>query len=970
MFSEFIASLEPLRRRTARFRRVALHLHSIDSHDWPREASDKAVNQRSRFGGEAGLDVFLGELRKSYDCVGVTDHMKCTFGTQLSSRTVGGHDFVVLPGMEVNFRLEPPLTFARIHLLALLREGSTTHDFACFFTGIGVPAADDQRGGQEEVADISLKNWVERVHGEGGICIAAHVENQQGLRYRFRHAARETLQVICDKDLDDAEKASEVPENFKRFLLDSGLDAIEIHRTKDASHYRWVSEADGLAHSVATILTCDAHCIEEFQRADRTTHIKMTRMGLKGLKEALRFPDTRIRFPDNLPSPPSPRILGIQIVGGASSFFDNVTIALAENLNCLIGVRGSGKSTVVEALRYLFGYNRTLEELGNLEETVRDLQKANLIDSIIRVAYRTRSSDDRVLVATFDPKADYGTKVFSASGDPVEVADVEACGDYPLRLFGWSEIETLGRDPAKQRDLLDRLILELAVTVRRRESVRQRLKVSHAKIGQCVEEVKAAFAQNGRLIERYREYRTDFEKLNTPEVQGLFSALDFAQDKRRVLVRLRSNADRLIASLAGDTPVTLRAELEALLANGSDEMRKWWHEEEIGCLGVVAAESEIRGLLQRISERTTAFGDLVDEHVRQIDTHIGALQKDLQTRLAADDTIQKLADLRANAESRLRQASALRENYLKKWEALNKAFKERQAIADELVHVQDEIAGIRARHNSTVENTLNHFLPDTMRVSIDFRPGRDTEDFGKKLQSLFGARGNQAKRIRRLVEMFSTPVLFGQMLLDGNADGLIGKSDLVDASSAVFASEDAVACVEKTKPFERNEHADVDVLAAEGSRLETILELQETEWDDYEAILLNGAPVNEKSPGQRSSAMLPLIALTDTTPLVIDQPEDNLDKRLIGSVLMNVLAELKEKRQIIVCTHDPNILVGGDAEQVVVMEAESDRRGKVAQHGSIDNEDIVECVVNLLEGGAEAFEARRKRYRGHAGISS
>ena len=74
--------------------------------------------------------------------------------------------------------------------------------------------------------------------------------------------------------------------------------------------------------------------------------------------------------------------------------------------------------------------------------------------------------------------------------------------------------------------------------------------------------------------------------------------------------------------------------------------------------------------------------------------------------------------------------------------------------------------------------------------------------------------------------------------------------------------------------------------------------------------------------------MLPLIALAQETPLVIDQPEDNLDKRLIGTVLKNVLAVLKEKRQIIVCTHDPNILVGGDAEQVVVMEAESDRRGR------------------------------------------
>ena len=111
--------------------------------------------------------------------------------------------------------------------------------------------------------------------------------------------------------------------------------------------------------------------------------------------------------------------------------------------------------------------------------------------------------------------------------------------------------------------------------------------------------------------------------------------------------------------------------------------------------------------------------------------------------------------------------------------------------------------------------------------------------------------------------------------------------------------------------------------------------------------------------------MLPLIALAETTPLVIDQPEDNLDKRLIGSVLANVLARLKERRQIIVCTHDPNIVVGGDAEQVVVLDALSNRKGKVSTHGSIDNPDIVQTIIDLLEGGKQAFEQRQKRYGEH-----
>ena len=234
---------------------------------------------------------------------------------------------------------------------------------------------------------------------------------------------------------------------------------------------------------------------------------------------------------------------------------------------------------------------------------------------------------------------------------------------------------------------------------------------------------------------------------------------------------------------------------------------------------------------------------------------------------------------------------------------------------------------------------------------------------------LAGANRYKARQLDKVVTRHYTPVEFARVLGRGQLDELVGKTAPVGDTVSEFTADDVVAIAARTNPFEHDEHADVDVLAANGTRLGAVLDLQELEWDDYETILLNGRPVNEKSPGQRSSAMLPLIALVEKTPLVIDQPEDNLDKRLIAGVLVRILAELKEQRQIIVCTHDPNILVGGDAEQVVVLEAESDRRGKVVLHGSIDNDDIVQEVVDLLEGGAEAFEARRKRYRGRGGVS-
>jgi len=161
-------------------------------------------------------------------------------------------------------------------------------------------------------------------------------------------------------------------------------------------------------------------------------------------------------------------------------------------------------------------------------------------------------------------------------------------------------------------------------------------------------------------------------------------------------------------------------------------------------------------------------------------------------------------------------------------------------------------------------------------------------------------------------------------------------------------------------PFSQDD--DANITTVDEQRIRKILIMAEVEWDDFESILLNDRPVDHLSPGQRSSAMLPLIALVENTPLIIDQPEDNLDNRLVGKMLVDILADLKEKRQIIVATHNPNIVVSGDAEQVIVLEAVSESKGICAQSGSIDKVEIIESVVEIMEGGKEAFLTRRRRY--------
>jgi ABC-type dipeptide/oligopeptide/nickel transport system ATPase component len=117
----------------------------------------------------------------------------------------------------------------------------------------------------------------------------------------------------------------------------------------------------------------------------------------------------------------------------------------------------------------------------------------------------------------------------------------------------------------------------------------------------------------------------------------------------------------------------------------------------------------------------------------------------------------------------------------------------------------------------------------------------------------------------------------------------------------------------------------------------------------------------ELSRGQKCTALLPLLLARTQNPLIIDQPEDNLDNHFIYETVVNSIQRLKGKRQMIFITHNANIPVLAEADLVIVMNSDG-KIGYVEKSGSID-----ECrdqIVDLLEGGNEAFELRRKRYAG------
>ena len=120
------------------------------------------------------------------------------------------------------------------------------------------------------------------------------------------------------------------------------------------------------------------------------------------------------------------------------------------------------------------------------------------------------------------------------------------------------------------------------------------------------------------------------------------------------------------------------------------------------------------------------------------------------------------------------------------------------------------------------------------------------------------------------------------------------------------------------------------------------------------------------SPGQKSAAILAFILNSGENPLIIDQPEDDLDNSLIYSLVVKSIRKMKSKRQIIIVTHNPNIPVLGDAEGIIVLERNNQgkvtfRKGKKA--GCIEEKLIREGICEIMEGGEDAFRKRERKYQ-------
>jgi hypothetical protein len=450
--------------------------------------------------------------------------------------------------------------------------------------------------------------------------------------------------------------------------------------------------------------------------------------------------------------------------------------AFNQNLNCIIGPRGSGKSTVIEALRYALGCNRMLEEIasqdraqGSFRGVAVGIQRANLQDTIIEVIFETRSGTRDCLSATYDPKSDVVTEVLDLAGDQRPVAEEQLPSEYPVRIYSWSEIENLGRQPELQRALLDRLVERLPEYGEKRTSLYSQLVENRLLVETACQKLAAKMDEDRGMLRSFSQYKYDFERVNTAEVADLFEELDASRARLGVLRSVRDRLLDLGRSIQSVSNVSFPTFIEEVLREKPEAVRSWWE-----------TEISARLRLLEIGDATAALASQVGSRIQEKVNSIEALITGENAKIAQSETVLRertqtspeeelVRGKREQSKRRYDAGSAKRSEYNMLLVRLDELLQRRVEIVAEIDSIQDAITGARSASRDALQVALGRFAAPGMHVTVAFEAGRDRakvieflRDKGFLTQPPFGQykRNQLAERCAQMHRLRASHALF------------------------------------------------------------------------------------------------------------------------------------------------------------------------------------------------------------------
>lgn len=821
------------------------------------------------------VNDYVSALKEANISVGViTNHNKFDINEYKAIRKAAKkQDIFILPGVELTVKEGAN----GIHTLIVFNpdewlEGGNNH-IQTFLTAAFATVHNPENRNTKSVYD--LKNVFEKLdaYGRDYFIIFAHVDQNSGLFSECKGGLLESLAGFAP---------------FKNRVL-----GLQKSRTRD--HLNQFEKCCG--YLPALVEGSDPKTITDIGKGDKCTYLKVGEYSYSAIKFALQ--DYRDRVSENIPDNKHGFIESISFQGGK---FDGQTIMFSCELNTLIGIRGSGKSSVLEVVRYVLGlpvqmdkeYKESLVKNvfgsgGKATLSVIDKHGKRYSVSRIfgeRISVLDENDNDLNInpISLFDGVQYFGQK------------DLSGSADHENGL-----LEKLISGRIGKPSNLDSCVNELVRTVERLLDV--------SKIPQQITEVTtlqtelehklSIFEEKGvaEKLKKQSGYATDTTKLDA--VKNRIDAI--LRDIRNAFSK-NAVASNALDGYSSDFNKDILDDVSAVLSLIDAQLT------QIGsCIAEIEKQcSCMEDIISHLKERTDSLADEFAEIKRDIKDE--TLDVDSFVRMTAElqKTKEKLKQLSEEASSKSKIEASFTKAIRKRNDALSMTYNDYKAETERINQKQTEL-----------------------RIEITFKG--DREGFKSQLKNDFKGTGISDAKYQAISDAFTdyAAIIEDWIICDGN------KLKSIVTSGEYVKLEDKL----------RNQYE----------------ELLSRQVENKVDIYYHGKLLRQHSIGQRASALILFILTQDDNDIIfIDQPEDDLDNKVIYDEVITAIKQKKPYMQFIFATHNANIPVLGDSERVLVVEFR-ETKIDVAQ-GNIDLDSTHKQIVDIMEGGKEAFDKRQLIY--------
>lgn len=913
-----------------RWYKCDLHLHTPASECF----TDKEVT----------AEQFIEKAKEqNLDCIAITDHNTGAWIDKIKS-AAEKENIVVFPGVEIT------CSDAKIHLLVLFDVTYTTQKVEDFILACGIKR--EALGNKEAHSKKAICDILKIAHDHDGLVIPAHVDDYSGLceassqiqndflkdnNVEVVQAVNQELILTDSKDFNIEKLFKNISTRNSKITIDQVTKYVKCMKVVQQLHLGMLTFSDNPDSDGSS-----KHGLWGIGKS--YSWIKMDeKPSLESLRQAFLFPKIRIKnnyeCTSNVNNFPSIwikklKIQDIEIIGE-----EPLEVEFNPQLNAIIGGRGSGKSTIIRFLTSLF----SKDSINDFDEIKREFEKfynkkskgGILKDSTrLEVEVVKNSNIYRITITNIKSYSEYDTKIEKISdiGECSEVLkDVDIEDLFRFDIYNQKQIYQLAKNTNSLRDTIDSLIETMNKCKEKANKYFSDYTVKYATIKDIEMELGSQ-----RRIEI--ELQDIVEKIELYKKTGIDELLEkysqFMKEKNWLLknVYVISNKEK-----------ELRAFLDKFELNNNIEFievnEKYKSEfEEL----ININTCEFKDIVEAIKENLKKIKNLKWNALKNIETSAWysdykSIKREYMSGLNKLDEkgvdIESIKKLFLMQEKKQKELENLRDKKIK----LDKAYIELQEIKEKYMEARNEISDLRVTYTSEILKNKN--------IKIKINKFRDRENFISKFREIIQKNDGYNDSIEKI-----TNECFNRGKIEDNINELIENIKKIR-----YTSEDV-------KKFDGRFKTLIKRLNNEQM---ASLNLFLPEDDIKVEYKHNGSGSFKKlqnaSAGQMTSTILTFILSDGLMPLILDQPEDDLDNHLISDLVVEGLKESKQNRQIIVVTHNANIPVNGDAELMIEMNSNS-KKVEVLRCGTIENTEVKDEICNVMEGGKEAFLMRGNRY--------